>query len=235
MLVRARNFVAVSCISVACGNQESADSGTNTIIGGPEADWTVIEQSLPIRQNVFRIEVDGKFLGTGFVIGPESKRLTTAAHVAGRIKYCKAFYGDCTSIRAIGSAGEMELGSVVVFDKKLDFSQVEFSWKRKDATPVTMAVSEEIPTSGPISLAGFLDDGSLVRSPGKLNGAAISRSEKPSLMYDADSLPGMSGSPVFDGNGVLVALHWGNCDDGTCNQAIPFKLVTDKYGTSTFL
>jgi len=53
---------------------------------------------------------------------------------------------------------------------------------------------------------------------------------RPHLKYNADTVPGMSGSPIFNAStNLLMALHFAGSEDASHNKGILFSKICEKY------
>lgn len=208
-------------------------------------DWLIVEndRAVPIHyRNVFRLLLDNDQLGVGVVVNPESKQILVSLHVALLWeRNCKR-YKKCPKLTAINSNNDLNIPNVfdspiIIKDYKHDLAVLVFKVKRSIRPMITLEMKRDsLPEVGEeVSIVSFIpDDGSMVLSPGKVMGTNYESRRKPSFGHDADTLPGMSGSPVFNSVGELIGIHFGRPRGDRFNKAIPISLMLDIMARADF-
>lgn len=221
-------FITIS-LAISCGRNVSNFSATTSIINdGKDTIVKVDPQNNGIFQNIYRLTMDGIFIGTAFSIGSRSE-LFTNAHVILLWNY-KCNQGRCPELIASNSFRSLTISKLMMSDKRLDIAVIQYEESGFDH--IKMKLSHELNTvvDDEIIVVGF-DEYGLVKSTGKVRGSNYSSTNKPSFHYDADTLSGMSGSPVFNMKMELVGIHFGNPRSGVLNRAIP---ITSPSKISTY-
>ncbi len=219
-------FILCILALVGCGKQKSSLQA----ILGEKPNWVGISKTdSPLIKNLFQIQFQNKTLGMGFFYSSDSRILITNAHVAVIINLlCRS---KCNEVKISGHSGELGVIEVQSLDKDLDVAFIKVKWTRKLEAPLTLKIGKQLPSKGvSMTILSFLPEGKeLIRSSGQVMETSYSRGEKPYFSYNADTLPGMSGSPVFNDHNELMGLHFGYLKVSKSNRAIPIRLIKEKY------
>ncbi len=215
----------------SCGYHSPQTASTKAIIGDPIPNWQVLESNSHLQtDSIYFIENANEQVANGLILHSDSKYLITNAHVALKWKIeCRRT--GCPKIIAKNEHSEAKVinFSSMIIDLKLDTAFVEFIWNKKKKSLAPLSITKEaINHEDKIYLIGYsYSEQQFVYSEGKILGDNLRETRKPSIHYDADTEPGMSGSPVFNEKGELIALHFGYKNG--LNRAIPFSLIKQKY------
>ena len=191
--------------AVGCG--AASPSGT-AVTTDPSVPWVVMEQGL---ENVFAVTLGDKIIGNGFLI--KQGILITNAHVALAGEYCRLTGEMCGDLRIYNNAFTADLPDTPASQSLfLDYAAYHLE------TEISSTETCGPPRMGElINVVGHLEDGVLISSKGRVTTLEPNRSKKPSIGYTANTVPGLSGSPVYSGT-CVVGLHWGT--ENGFNKAI---------------
>ncbi|MBF0360654.1 MAG: trypsin-like peptidase domain-containing protein [Oligoflexia bacterium] len=201
------------------------------------ADWVEIDsvnmnESIPILKNIFFIQSQGEYIGTAFIIDPESGEIITNAHVAVLIKQCKTLKIDCNGFVAKNKYHEIKLVAVNRFDRNLDFASIKY--QSTDDLSKELIKMDYVPffMGSKVHTVGFASPEKLVMATGDITGQDVIRKFKPAFYHNCDTIPGMSGSPIFNDKWELVGLHFSGYTDRNPdkNMATPLTLIAETYG-----
>jgi tetratricopeptide (TPR) repeat protein len=169
--------------------------------------------------------------GSGVLIEKQGDVYTvlTAAHVV----------NQSSTIRLVAPDGQVyQSSSIRKANSNLDLAVVKF--RSSQNYPIaTIGTSNGIESGVEIYVAGFpaatstIDDGVFQFTSGNVTGnAAKPNASGYSLIYNCITLPGMSGGPVLNDQGKLVAIH-GQGDRGPDGQKTGFNLgiTIERFGT----
>lgn len=189
---------------------------------------TTNESRKALAESIYSLSLDGKHLGTGVMVG--SSVLLTNAHVALNWKI-KCLYLGCKQLLAQNHLNSFTVLEASVIDKTLDSAFLTLETKGENERIKFINPSYIPPQVGEsIYTIGYLVEiESFVVSMGKIKNKNFQKTYKPYLGYNADSVPGMSGSPVFNSNDELIGLHFGKPQRSKYNRAIPIYLILGKY------
>ena len=226
-------FLIVIAILSSCG--QPGKSRLSQIYGDPDVpDWKVVTETEMHKYpayNIFSLNVNGKKLATGFILSKDATHLITNAHVALGWKMLRR---KDPSLALIGenSLNALQVTKIVTIDKKLDFALLEFRWQTqpKDLQNMILNVSRlpEVGTAAYL-LTNVKNSGRLMKSVGDIVGQNYIEKKKPSFHYLADTIPGMSGSPVFNMQDELVGIHFGIPRGSEYNRVIPILLIVKRH------
>lgn len=181
--------------------------------------------------NVFSLNINGKKMAIGFVLGKDSLHLITNAHVAlGWVMLRRM--DSSLALTGANKLNKLQVTKIVTIDKTLDFALLEFRWVDQPKSLQNMLISlDRLPDVGDSTylLTHEVKSGLILRSSGDIIGNNYLDKRKPSFHYTADTLPGMSGSPLFNSIGELIGMHFGMPSESKFNRAIPIKLIAAKY------
>jgi tetratricopeptide (TPR) repeat protein/V8-like Glu-specific endopeptidase len=154
-------------------------------------------------------------VGSGVIISKKSDLYTL---VTNRHVICGASNCQNTSASEIYSLGlfdgqkyQVQKSAIKVLGGDLDLAIIQFRSSRnyttaKFATLGSLKVTNKVYTAGfPLTQSGFSFGGGEVIAV--VNKRLTSDKGGYTIIYDAPTSPGMSGSGVFDNNGQLVAIH----------------------------
>jgi tetratricopeptide (TPR) repeat protein/V8-like Glu-specific endopeptidase len=154
-------------------------------------------------------------VGSGVIISRKGDiyTLVTNKHVVCGNQNCsKLPSGESYSLGlADGQRYRVRASSIRLLGSDLDLAIIQFRSNRnyavaKLAAPGSLKFDDDVYTAGfPLEQPGFtFGEGKAIAV---VNKRLIGDSGGYSIVYDAFTLPGMSGGGVFDGNGQLVAIH----------------------------
>ncbi|MBF0299009.1 MAG: trypsin-like peptidase domain-containing protein [Oligoflexia bacterium] len=191
-----------------------------------------VNESVPVSKNIFFIQNQDEYIGSGFIIDPDSKELITNAHVAVLIKQCKFLKIDCNGFSAKNHRYEIKLKEVTRFDRNLDFASVKYESSEDLTRELNKLKYVPFSMKSKVHTVGFISPNKMVLSPGNIVGSDVEKKLKPAFYHTCDTIPGMSGSPVFNDNWELIGLHFSGYTDRNPdkNMAIPFTMISEKYG-----
>jgi tetratricopeptide (TPR) repeat protein len=169
--------------------------------------------------------------GSGTILQKQGDVYTilTAAHVVAQGKTFKIFTPDGQVYDSI---------SVRKANSNLDLAVVKFR-SSKNYQVATIGTSNGLESGSEVYVAGFpaatrtIDDGVFNFTKGDITGNASKPNSKGySLIYNCITLPGMSGGPILNDAGQLVAIH-GQGDRDTNEQKTGFNLgiTIERFGT----
>jgi tetratricopeptide (TPR) repeat protein/S1-C subfamily serine protease len=156
-------------------------------------------------------------VGSGVIIDRKGDlyTLVTNKHVvcgSGRGRCSELLVGESYSLGlADGQQYKVKTASVKLLGNDLDLAVIQFRSDHnyavaKVAAPGSLKAEDDVYTSGfPLEQPGFTFSGG--KAIAVVNERLTGDSGGYSIVYDAFTLPGMSGGGVFDGNGQLVAIH----------------------------
>lgn len=217
-LGRSALFWLIPLLITAAGcSSDHVESTSSEIIGGGP-DWVDHDY----HQAVLGLYLGTRHVGNGFLIG---NRVVTNSHVAAAFKYCLPSRFDCDLRFARTGSITMKLNTVVATDPYLDFALITVDELPDDLRGLIPNFDQNVVVGTPVYILGNIGSSDFVRSDGIVTGHDYERSKKPSFFHTADTIPGMSGSPVFSDDDELIGLHWGA--KGGANQAIPMFLLKD--------
>jgi tetratricopeptide (TPR) repeat protein len=202
-----------------------------TLVQGFAQAKTNVEIGQIARDITLRIEViDGLEKGSGVLIQKQKNIYTalTAAHVVKNAKSFKLILPDGKVYQSI---------SVSLPKSNLDLAVVKF---KSDQTYqiVTIGTSNSLAIGSPISVSGFpassrtIVDTEFQFTPGVITGIPNKAdSSGYSMMYNSITQPGMSGGPVLNESGQLVAIHGkGDQDENGQKTGINLGIIIEKFG-----
>jgi tetratricopeptide (TPR) repeat protein len=155
-------------------------------------------------------------LGSGIIIKRQDHLYTliTNRHVVcGQTRNCTAPPEGETYSLKLGNGQEYKVStqSVKLFGRDLDLATIQFRSKRaysvaQVADPSRLRVGDSVYTSGyPATPPGFsFNSGKAIAV---VNKRLTEDQGGYTIVYDAETQPGMSGGGVFDEHGLLVAIH----------------------------
>jgi tetratricopeptide (TPR) repeat protein len=193
---------------------------------------TKVEIGRLAKSITLRIETVGsESRGSGVILQKQGDVYTviTAAHVL----------SDGSSFRLITPDGKVHQSlSFRKANSNLDLAVVKF--RSSNSYPLAeIGTSVSLESGSEIYVAGFpaatstFDDGVFNFTRGEVTGNASKPNRSGySLIYNSVTLPGMSGGPVFNDEGKLVAIH-GQGDRSTDGQKTGFNLAItiERFGT----
>lgn len=211
----------------SCGSHDNKHS-TRSIIGDEKPSWKIIDDAdakiQELNKNVFKLTTDGEIIGTGFYYNGS---IVTNAHVALRWKM-QCQYFTCDDLVVENDYFEGVVSEVVTISKPLDHSKLRVDWKKiQPSSLFRYPVDENLPETGDeVYLIGYNHEiRKFVVSQGIVKNAKYNLIFKPFFAYDADTLPGMSGSPVINSNYEIIGIHFGIPNGAGFNRAIPVGLI----------
>lgn len=164
--------------------------------------------------------------GSGFIVS-SSGYLVTAAHV---VSGGPGFQVDVRG--AIGSReGLLEALEVVYENSNFDVAVLRFRNTALNRRPVTLGDPWKVPADATIYAMGFPGTEEWFHTEGKLSGSG----PKGSWSTTAVLNPGMSGGPIFNTDGELVAMTWGgvaNPGVAGISRVLPINLLSDAFRIS---
>ncbi len=193
---------------------------------------TKVEIGRLAKSVTLRIETVGnESRGSGVILQKQGEVYTaiTAAHVL----------ADGSSFRLITPDGRVHQSlSFKKANSNLDLAIVKFRSSNiyplaEIGTSVSLESGSEIYVAGFPAATSTFDDGVFNFTRGEVTGNASKPNRSGySLIYNSVTLPGMSGGPVFNDEGKLVAIH-GQGDRSTDGQKTGFNLAItiERFGT----
>lgn len=146
---------------------------------------------------------------TGFIISPDGYILTNYHVWDG--------FGDSGKVyRQKTEEGYKEVLSVTLVAKDQEHDMALYKAEAKDLPFVPLRLNP-VKVGEDVFIIGHPDGKPLRVSFGKILAKDITISGRPSVEYSAQTWWGSSGSPVFDKQGNVVALHWGWDSQGLSN------------------
>lgn len=232
------SFLTLFFILLYSCRHTPSNSSIKEILSKEGPSWHLISDKKPHQytQNIFAISFRNKIRGSGFVLGKNKNLIITNAHVVILWKeMCKT---NCPMLLGLNSFNAIEITKFYKtpefdgIDKELDLAILQFNWLEKKKELVDIPLKKEIPLiEEKISLLGFASlESDFVLSKGKVQTLNFKDTKKPYFSYNADTVPGMSGSPVFNELNELVGIHFGHPKGAKYNRAIPIRLIFDRYG-----
>lgn len=206
--------LALAIILTACSSGTDAPdpSGLQAIIG--DEDFIPLDSGDPLRDQIGRIAGSG-FHCMGFLV--ERARIMTAEHCV--TSSDGTLLADVTFTTANGEVAWV------------DALQERFDGKDVVIVGIAPEIGQALPLSpdvGPrVRVFGFADElaDSLQQSEGTIGEPLDAASGL--LTYDADTLPGYSGSPVLNDENEVVAIHIGYSRDRHRNLIYPLSSLQD--------
>jgi endonuclease G len=207
-----------------------------------------LKRGVAVSKSVCCINVNGKHVGTGFLVGP--RMLMTNAHVipdveTANLSTAEFNFEDCVDGHA-ESADEFSMCPDELFvsspQDQLDYSLIAIR-------PLSNGGARKLEEFSYVKLDGREGKAllgasfNIIQHPGGgLKQVALrenfftNRSEN-HLHYETDTLPGSSGSPVFNDQWDVVCLHHGACTGHPCvNEGVRIsRIVADIYRRSQAL
>jgi tetratricopeptide (TPR) repeat protein/V8-like Glu-specific endopeptidase len=191
--------------------------GTNVALIQPVA---VAKSASEIRSIAKAVTVEIKLkqngsIGSGVIISKKGDlyTLVTNRHVVcGKSNCQKVSESEVYSLGLFdGQKYQVRKSAIKLLGSDLDLAIIQFRSSRnyvvaKLATPESLKVGDDIYTAGfPLEQPGFsFDDGEAISV---VNKRLTGDSGGYTIIYNALTLPGMSGGGVFNGSGQLVAIH----------------------------
>jgi S1-C subfamily serine protease len=154
-------------------------------------------------------------VGSGVIIDRKGDiyTLVTNRHVVCGSRRCSKLSGGASYSLSLpdGQQYKVKTASVKLLGNDLDLAVIQF-WSNRNyavakvAAPGSLKVEDDVYTSGfPLEQPGFAFGGG--KAIAVVNKRLTGDAGGYTIVYDALTLPGMSGGGVFDGNGQLVAIH----------------------------
>ncbi len=141
--------------------------------------------------------VSGKVItGTGFIISNEGYALTNHHVVA----------GVDSMIAHFKHGGKPALVTVIAADRELDVAIIKLSYLPANAHIFKLGSSEMVQVGQPIAVVGHPQGRDWTMTSGIISNKKLA-DRRGSVMYDAGTLGGSSGSPVILHDGVVIAVH----------------------------
>jgi tetratricopeptide (TPR) repeat protein len=180
-------------------------------------------------------------VGSGILLQKQGEVYTvlTAGHVVNKP-------GGSFTIKTVdGQVHQAIAGSVRLPGSKLDLAVLKFQSKN-NYTLVKIGTSNTLAELSPVYVAGFpaestsnkevvIEGGTFIVTEGKVTGKGAKGNEKGySLIYSNTTKPGMSGGPVLNEAGELVAIHGQGDreDDGKgAKTGLNLGIVVERFGT----
>lgn len=183
-----------------------------------------LKKGVAVSKSVCCINVNGRHVGTGFLVGP--RMLLTNAHVIPDIEIANLStaefnFEDCADGHA-ERAEEFRLCPEELFisspDNELDYSLIAVNPLSEGMARRKLEEFSYVKLDGREGKALLGASFNIIQHPGGgLKQVALrenyftNRSEN-HLHYETDTLPGSSGSPVFNDQWEVVCLHHGACN-----------------------
>jgi tetratricopeptide (TPR) repeat protein len=172
-------------------------------------------------------------LGSGILLQRQQDvyTLLTAKHVV-------KDYAILTIKTSDGAIHKSLPGSIRKSENNLDLAILKFR-SSKNYSLVNIGTSKTLKRGSTVYVAGFpkavdetvISTGLLNFTDGKVTGvAAKGNSSGYSLIYGNQTLPGMSGGPVLNENGELVAIHGQGERDGEQKTGRNLGIVVERFG-----
>lgn len=199
--------VPIGCAILFCGYSTVAQSAPST------SDIYYLAKSVTVK-----IQVTGQdgssYQGSGILVHKQgAKQSLTYTLITNKHVVCGSSKPGCkyTLITPDGRTQQVQASAVRPFKNELDLSSISFPSDRtyslaKLGNSDQLKAGEKVYTAGfPVGTTGFsFNKGDAVAVVGKLlkgdNGGYT-------IVYNASTLPGMSGSGVFNSAGQVVAIH----------------------------
>ena len=165
------------------------------------------EEKIAKKAKEFTVIIDGCGAGSGAIFKREGNTYSvlTAYHVVDKSWTCLIFTSDKESYQVRGNTiiqpvPEVDLG-VLTFtsDKSYPVAKLGNSEKMVEATSVYVV--------GAPGIIGRIKTRTLLFNSGKITGRVPQPKDGYSLIYDANTEPGMSGGPVLNNRGEIVGVH----------------------------
>jgi len=187
------------------------------------------EEKIAKKAKEFTVIIDGCGAGSGAIFKREGNTYSvlTAYHVVDKSWTCLIFTSDQESYQVRGNTitqpvPEVDLG-VLTFtsDKSYPVAKLGDSEKMVEATSVLVV--------GAPGIIGRIKTRTLLFNWGKIIGRVPQPKDGYSLIYDANTEPGMSGGPVLNNRGEIVGVHGqGDRDENNIktgwNLGIPIQI-----------
>ncbi|WP_354634905.1 trypsin-like peptidase domain-containing protein [Planktothricoides raciborskii] len=187
------------------------------------------EEKIAKKAKEFTVIIDGCGAGSGAIIKREGNTYSvlTAYHVVEKSWTCLIFTSDQESYQVRGNTiiqpvPNVDLG-VLTFtsDKSYPVAKLGNSEKMVEATSVLVV--------GAPGIIGRIKTRTLLFNWGKIIGRVPQPKDGYSLIYDANTEPGMSGGPVLNNRGEIVGVHGqGDRDENNIktgwNLGIPIQI-----------
>lgn len=208
--------------SLSCGVKAPPLSHVKKILGD-EPQWNQLnpDETDPF---VFKILLDDLFIGNGFLF---KNHIITNNHVASALRFCFSKDIDCKNWIAKNHYTEIKINKILVSDTYIDIAILEIESNCFNNAKEITANSKQLSLGEKVVLKGFSSDENFVEAFGEITGIEYDRKIKPSFHHTSDTLPGMSGSPIFNNKGEIIGIHWGSGED--FNQAIPIHLILNLF------
>lgn len=199
-------------LQVGCGH--SNKSKLNAIVD-QNKEWKEV-YSNKYAANVYLIRNKDQILGNGFVIGEKDQYLITNSHVAVVVKYCKALRIDC-QFTAENKNGVLNLTKKIKIDRINDVAHIQFDKSNKNLDHVDIKRAN-ISKAHKIYLLAMIDSQTLIQSSGEI--FKIGQPQVMLFQHNANTIKGMSGSPIFNDKYELVGIHKSSNLDQNLNIGI---------------
>jgi len=164
-------------------------------------------------------------LGTGFLVqGSPNPRIMTSKHVFPKkeVTGAKARFHFCDGESMIEV--DMLPDNYYWHSPELDFCIVACNSPPADVKPIPLTNVSTISSSGPINIIQHPGGGSKQVA---LRPFSLIPSEIPNLLrYTTSTLPGSSGSPVFDDDWNLLGIH--KSGNAEFNEAVSIRSILEK-------
>lgn len=191
-------LVMILLIHASCGYY---NKGNLRSVVNKSVDMIELEEHL-YSSNIYIIKNKDQILGNGFVISNKSNRLYTNSHVAVIIKYCGILKIDCDFV-AENKFNKLLILQHMELDKKHDLAHIQFK-KLIYQSPHVDIKRGSIDSPSKIYVLAMLDSSKLIRSEGFIH----QQVNEGSLFYhNANTVKGMSGSPIFNEKSELIGIH----------------------------
>jgi len=228
--------ISLGCILMtltSCGVSPSQEAQTKTILNGRmHPQWTNIQENeeLFYGSNIFQIFAGSVYVGTGFIMNATQGNLITNSHVATSLKYCSMFKLPCENFQAKNAWNTLSLKDIKVNDSSLDFATFSFDIVSQKKAFQKIEVQYSLEDTTKIHLVSLTHSQKMILSQGEVLSLHENERMRPHLKYNADTVPGMSGSPIFNAStNLLMALHFAGSEDASHNKGILFSKICEKY------